>query len=63
MLLGCVGEWMWNTLAGVNLCDKEPGFKRVIIKPRPVGDLQWVKAQYDTNYGILAVNWKREGEG
>lgn len=60
--LGCVGEWMWNTLAGVNLCDKEPGFKRVIIKPRPVGDLQWVKAQYDTNYGILAVNWKREGE-
>ncbi|MFZ5429915.1 MAG: glycoside hydrolase family 78 protein [Bacteroidota bacterium] len=59
--LGCVGEWMWNTLAGVNICDEFPGFKRVIIRPEPVGDLKWVKAEYETNYGAVVVDWKVEG--
>lgn len=61
--LGCVGEWMWNTLAGINLCDQEPGFKKVLIQPQPAGDLDWVKATYETNYGRLAISWKREGQG
>jgi alpha-L-rhamnosidase len=60
--LGCVGEWMWNTLAGVNICEQQPGFKRTIIRPEPVGDLKWVKANYETNYGKLAVEWKTEGD-
>jgi alpha-L-rhamnosidase len=55
--LGCVGEWMWNTLAGVNICEIKPGFKRIIIKPEPVGDLNEVKAEYETNYGKLLVSW------
>jgi alpha-L-rhamnosidase len=59
--LGCVGEWMWNTLAGVNICDEFPGFKRVIIRPEPVGDLKWVKAEYETNYGTIVVDWKVDG--
>ncbi len=60
--LGCVGEWMWNTLAGINICEKMPGFKRIIIKPQPVGDLKWVNAEYETNYGKLSVSWNIEGE-
>ena len=55
--LGCVGEWIWNTLAGIQICDEYPGFKRAIIKPQPVGDLKWVKANYETNYGLLSVDW------
>lgn len=59
--LGCIGEWIWNTLAGVNISDDKPGFKRVIIRPEPVDDLKWVKADYETNYGQLLVDWKVEG--
>ncbi len=59
--LGCVGEWMWNSLAGINICEEQPGFKRVIIRPQPAGNLAWVKAEYETNYGKLAVDWKLEG--
>jgi alpha-L-rhamnosidase len=58
--LGCVGEWIWNTLAGINISDEQPGFKQAIIKPQPAGDLKWVKAEYETNYGLLAVDWKLE---
>jgi alpha-L-rhamnosidase len=60
--LGCVGEWMWNTLAGINICEKHPGFKRIIVKPEPVGDLSSVKAEYETNYGTVWVSWNVKGE-
>jgi alpha-L-rhamnosidase len=56
--LGCVGEWIWNTLAGININDEYPGFKRVLIRPQPSGDLEWVMAEYETNYGLLAVDWQ-----
>lgn len=59
--LGCIGEWMWNTLAGLNIDDENPGFKRFIIKPQPVGDLKWVKADYETNYGKINIDWQVEG--
>jgi alpha-L-rhamnosidase len=58
--LGCVGEWIWNTLGGINICDEQPGFKRAIIKPKPAGDLKWARADYETNYGLLSVDWKLE---
>jgi alpha-L-rhamnosidase len=56
--LGCVGEWIWNTLAGINISNEHPGFKQVIIKPQTAGDLKWAKAEYETNYGLLAVDWQ-----
>jgi len=60
--LGCIGEWIWNTLAGITICERNPGFKRVIIKPQPSGDLKWAKAEYETNYGKICVDWKTEEE-
>jgi hypothetical protein len=58
--LGCAGEWIWNILAGINISDEQPGFKRAIIRPQPAGDLNWAKAGYETNYGLLSVDWKLE---
>src|SRR5690554_1451025 len=58
--LGCVGEWIWNTLAGINISDEEPGFKQSIIKPQPAGDLNWARAEYETNYGRLSVDWEMD---
>ncbi len=55
--LGCVGEWIWNNLGGINISDEQPGFKQAVIKPLPAGDLQWAKAEYETNYGLLSVRW------
>jgi alpha-L-rhamnosidase len=59
--LGCVGEWMWNTLAGLNISNEKPGFKQMIIRPEPVGDLKWVKAEYESNYGKIVIDWKLDG--
>jgi alpha-L-rhamnosidase len=36
------------------------GFRKIIIKPMPVGDLNWVKGSYKTVSGLISVDWKRE---
>ncbi|MBN2579664.1 MAG: glycoside hydrolase family 78 protein [Pirellulales bacterium] len=58
---GAVGEWMWRELAGINPDEAHPGFKHFIIRPRPVGDLKWVKSTYDSIRGPIVSNWKRDG--
>ena len=56
---GQIMEWFYHDLAGIQ--SAQPGFKQFTIKPAIVGDLTWVKSHYDSPYGRLASNWKREG--
>ena len=55
---GAVGEWAWRELAGINPDDDQPGYKHFFIRPRPVGDLTWVTARYDSIRGPIASEWK-----
>ena len=56
--LGSVGEWVWRELVGLNPDDDQPGFKHFILRPRPAGDLTWVRGRYDSIRGPIACNWK-----
>jgi alpha-L-rhamnosidase len=60
MLIGDLNIWFTEYLAGIR--PERPGFKKILIKPSPVGDLTWVKAHHDSPYGRIESNWKREGE-
>ncbi|MEW6203676.1 MAG: glycoside hydrolase family 78 protein [bacterium] len=57
---GSVGEWMFSTLAGIDT--DGAGFKRIIIRPQPGGDITWVRAGYNSIRGNIAVEWKFEGD-
>jgi alpha-L-rhamnosidase len=50
--------WLYEDVAGIQA--GEPGFKKIVIKPQPVGDLTWVKAHYDSLHDRIVSNWKRE---
>ena len=54
------GGWFYQGLAGIRPDPASPGFKKIIIKPAVVGDLTWVKAYYDSQYGRIVSNWKVE---
>jgi alpha-L-rhamnosidase len=56
--LGSVGEWVWRELAGINPDEDQPGYKHVIIRPRPCGDTTWVKSRYDSIRGPITSNWR-----
>jgi hypothetical protein len=58
-MLGQILEWFYHDLAGIT--SASPGFKKVVIKPAPVGDLKWVKASYDSVHGLIVSDWQRQG--
>ncbi len=55
-------NWLYQGLAGIQADPQAPGFKNVIIKPDPVGDVSWIRAHHDSPYGRISSQWKREGK-
>jgi len=47
MLVGDLITWFYGDLAGIKTDYEHPGFERIIIRPRPVGDLTFVEAARD----------------
>lgn len=58
---GAVGAWMYATIAGIHMDPEAPGYRRVVIRPMPGGQIKWAKAGLETPQGKLAVAWKRTG--
>jgi len=56
--LGSVGQWYYEALAGINPDPERPGFKHIIIRPRPAGDLTWVRAAYPSMHGLIRSQWR-----
>lgn len=60
MLLGDLLIWKYEYLAGIR--SLEPGFKKIMLKPYPIKGLDYVNCSYDSVYGTIVSNWKRDGE-
>jgi hypothetical protein len=62
-MLGHIEDWLYQWLAGISLDPSAPAWKRVILQPHPVGDLQSAGATYDSPRGRIACHWKRTATG
>lgn len=54
--LGAVANWLHTTVAG--LSPLAPGYKEILIAPRPGGSLTHASTHTITPYGRAAVSWK-----
>jgi alpha-L-rhamnosidase len=55
--------WYYRQLAGMNADPSQPGYKHIIFKPQPAGDLTYVKYFNETSYGKAGIHWeKKEGQ-
>lgn len=50
-------------LAGISPDPARPGFKRVLIRPAPAGDLTWAKGRHESIYGPLVSEWTKSARG
>ena len=57
-MFGSVDEWFYKSLLGINAA--APGYKKFIIKPQPA-ELTWAKGTYQSIYGLIKSDWKKEG--
>ncbi len=58
--LGSVADWMHRTVGGI--APLEPGYRRILVAPRPGGGLTWAESSLDTPHGTVRVAWRAEGD-
>ena len=58
--LGSVGEWLYGTVAGIGLDPEQPGYKHIVIHPRPGGGLTFAKAEFQSIHGKIVSGWNNE---
>lgn len=61
-MFGSISEWFFKALGGIQPAPDAVGFDKIIIRPNPVGDLQWVKCRYDSVRGPIVCDWQVEGD-
>jgi alpha-L-rhamnosidase len=57
--IGAVGEWMYRVVLGINADPSQPGWKRVVIRPRPGGGLTWAMGSYHSIRGKIEIAWRQ----
>ena len=58
-MFGSVSQWFFNCPGGIRPADDAVGFDKILIAPQVLGDLQWVKASYQSVRGPVTCEWKK----
>ena len=59
--LGAVIDWVHRVVGGI--APLEPGYRRILVAPRPGGELTWARTALETPYGRAVVAWNRDDSG
>ena len=54
---GAIGDWMYSNIAGIDMDEEGPGFRKIIIAPQPGGGLTKEQADLETQYGTIRSAW------
>jgi len=54
--------WFYRVLAGMKADPAQPGYKNIIFKPQPAGDIKFVTYSNETPYGKASVSWERNAD-
>ena len=57
-----VDGFFYKVLAGIDIDAAAPGFRRVSIRPYPLGDLSHAQASLDTVRGVVSAAWRRSAD-
>jgi alpha-L-rhamnosidase len=58
--LGLVDEWLYRSVAGITA--GSPGYKQIVIRPRPPEGPATVRATFRSLHGEIRSRWKRHGD-
>lgn len=61
LMLGHIMEWFYGGLAGIRQSDRSVAWSNIVIQPEVVGDISYVKGSYESLYGTIVSEWKKEG--
>ena len=56
-MMGSIGAWFYQALAGINVAEDGPGYQRLRIEPQVVRDLTWASASVESVRGTISSSW------
>jgi hypothetical protein len=62
MMLGHLMEWFYSGLGGIYQKENSIAYSDIIIAPKPVGDIKWVKCSYNSLMGLISSVWEKTDE-
>lgn len=54
--------WFYRVLAGMNVDPEQPGYRHIIFKPQPAGDVTFTSYSNETPYGTAGIRWEKSGD-
>ena len=55
---GAIGDWMYSTVAGIDLDEQHPGYKHILFRPQPGGGLTHARGKLRSMYGLIESAWR-----
>ena len=59
---GAVIDWVYRNVAGIAPTLDAPGYREVVIAPRPVRSIGWARASIESGFGTVSVGWQIEDD-
>ena len=59
---GAVVDWVYRHVAGIAPDRARPGYRHVLLAPKPGGGIEWANAAIETSYGRAAIGWRLDGD-
>jgi alpha-L-rhamnosidase len=59
---GSIGAWLYSGAAGIQLDEEKPGYKHFFLRPQFTPRLSFVKATFNSPYGLISSHWHVEKE-
>jgi alpha-L-rhamnosidase len=53
---GAIGDWMYRVITGIEI--GQPGYKQILIQPKPDKRLSYAKASFESSYGEITSGWE-----
>jgi alpha-L-rhamnosidase len=62
IMFGEIGAWLYKGMGGIKPDQEAPGFKNTILHPSFFRELENTSSSYQSPYGKIVSEWKREGK-
>ena len=59
---GAIGAWLYAVVSGIDLDPERPGYKHIVMRPQPGGDLTSATAELHSIYGPVRSAWTLDAE-
>ncbi len=56
-MIGQIEDWFYSGLAGIRQAPGSIGYRNIVIKPQPTGNITWCKASYKSVRGEIRSEW------